>query len=200
MRTNAPTKTELVNHPVRMRLIGAVGAGQMTTRQMAEALPEIAQATLYRQVQMLAKGGIFEVVGTRQAHGAVECTYALKRGSTHFTREEFSSLSPDDHRECQALLLADASNSLGRYLAQSAYDSTEDGMTYFGAHIAMTDEDARQFRLDLLDLIRRYDSKGEPGVRKRSINVSVIPSPNHETPRSHAQPLAFHSSLDRTRR
>lgn len=40
----------LIGHPVRLRVIIALGGRTLTTKQLAEALPDVAQATLYRHV------------------------------------------------------------------------------------------------------------------------------------------------------
>jgi DNA-binding transcriptional ArsR family regulator len=70
---------DLVLHPVRLRILQAfLGGRHLTTGDLARELPDVAQAGLYRHVSRLAKGGVLEVVGERQARGAVERTYALR--------------------------------------------------------------------------------------------------------------------------
>ena len=41
-------------HPVRLRIVLAMGDEQLTTAEIAQHLPDVAQATLYRQVAVLA--------------------------------------------------------------------------------------------------------------------------------------------------
>jgi len=171
------SKVELVNHPVRMRILGLFGNRHLTPKQIAEVLPEVPQATLYRQIKVLHDGGILEVVGRRQAHGVLESTYAMVSGSAHFTREEFAALSPDEHRSALALLQAGAASAIDRYVANPTVDTTNDGMTYFSASLSLTDEEARQFRIDLLSLIQSYAKELNEERRQRLVTVSVIPEP-----------------------
>lgn len=179
MRTSAPlSKGELVNHPVRLGIIDALAGKPLTPKQIADRLPDVAQATLYRHINVLLEGEVIDVVSQRQAHGMVECTYALKLGSTHLTREEFAQMSPDDHKGCHALLFARAANALDRYVDQPEYDTTNDGMTYFAAKLFISDDDARQLRLDLIDLMKRYARTTEEPGTKRLVTISSIPEPN----------------------
>jgi len=50
--------TDLVLHPVRMRILLAVAHGQqMTPLALAAQLPGVPQATLYRHIKALAASG-----------------------------------------------------------------------------------------------------------------------------------------------
>ncbi len=60
------TPAEILLHPVRLRIVLAFGAEQLTTAQLADRLPDIAHATLYRQIATLADAGMLEVVDERR--------------------------------------------------------------------------------------------------------------------------------------
>lgn len=168
------TKSELISHPVRLRILGVLGSRNLTPGQIAAAMSDVAQATLYRQIKVLFDAGLLEVVGRRQAHGAVESTYAIRKGMAHLNREEFAAVSPEDHAVNLSVLHGTALSALRSYFDQPNYDTTRDGMTYFGANVVLAEEDAPQFRLDLLDLLRRYAKEPASG-RARQITISVIP-------------------------
>jgi hypothetical protein len=169
------SKSELVSHPIRVRILGAVGPRHLTSKQIFEELADVPQATLYRHIKILHEAGILEVVGRRQAHGVIEATYALKVGAAHLTREQFAGMSPEDHLTCLAVLQGDALRALGRYVEQPQYDTTLEGMTYLAANWMLTDEESRNLRLDLLDLLARYSQKPPEGRRCRRIAISLIP-------------------------
>jgi hypothetical protein len=76
----AQTKSDLLLHPVRMRLVTELAGRQMTPGQLAAALPDVPQATLYRQINRLLEGGVFEVVAEQVVNGATERTYAVVGG------------------------------------------------------------------------------------------------------------------------
>lgn len=171
----ALSKAELVNHPVRLRILEHMAGRNMTSLQIAEGLKDVPQATLYRQIKLLHEGGILDVVDQRQAHGVIELTYAQRKGSTHLSREEFASMSPEDHLGLFAMMNGTASTSMARYFNQDPYDTTQDGMTYFAAGLDLSEADARKFRSDLLDFIRNYPRDPEAPRRLRRITVSIIP-------------------------
>jgi DNA-binding transcriptional ArsR family regulator len=71
------SKVDLILHPIRMRIIMALAGERWTARQIAAALPDVAQATLYRHINALAEGGILRIVEERPVRGMVEKVYAL---------------------------------------------------------------------------------------------------------------------------
>lgn len=168
------TKREIVAHPIRLRILGLFGLRRLTPGQIAGEMPDVAQATLYRQIKVLCEAGMLEVVDRRQAHGAVESTYALRKGAAHLSREEFSGMSPEDHAVSLSVLQGTALTALRHYFEQPGYDTTRDGMTYFGASLFLTDEEARQLRLDIFDLLKRYRKEPASG-RERQVTISLIP-------------------------
>ena len=62
-------KADLILHPARLRIMGELGGRQMTSRQLAIALPDMAQASLYRHIKALLDGGILEVVSEQAVNG-----------------------------------------------------------------------------------------------------------------------------------
>ena len=90
-------KSELVIHPVRMRILSVLASRPMTTKQLAAALPDVPPATLYRQVKRLLDGTAIEVVERRTINGIVESTYATVAGAARFDRAEFAGIPGEDH-------------------------------------------------------------------------------------------------------
>lgn len=168
-------KSELVIHPVRMRILGTLATRPMTTKALAAALPDVAQATLYRQVRALVKGKALEVVERRTVNGIVESTYATVKGAARFDRAEFSRIPPEDHVRFFGVFLGIQMADAQRYFRQPGYDTTRDGATYFRASLLLTDKEARALRVDLLDLMKRYTFGPGKGRRSRSVAVSSIP-------------------------
>lgn len=62
-------------HPVRMRVVLALGSDDLTTKQLRKRLPDVAQASLYRAIARLVDAGIVAVVERRQRGGAMERVY-----------------------------------------------------------------------------------------------------------------------------
>ena len=70
-------RSDILLHPVRLRIVLTVAGDEATTADIAERLPDVPQATLYRHIAKLADSGILDIVGERRARGAVEKTYSV---------------------------------------------------------------------------------------------------------------------------
>jgi DNA-binding transcriptional ArsR family regulator len=168
-------KPELVIHPVRLRILGALAARPMTTKQIASVLLDIPQATLYRQIHVLLEGGALRVVGERTVKGIVESTYATIEAAARFDRAEFAAILPEDHMRFFGVFLGAQMSDVQGYFQQESYDTTREGMTYFRVSLQLTDKEARALRIDLLELMKRYRRAPGKGRRLRNIAVSSIP-------------------------
>lgn len=83
------TSAELLLHPVRLRIVQTMlGRDELTTRELAAKLTDVAAATLYRHVAALVDGGVLEVVAERRVRGTVERSLRV--------RTEVASVDPDD--------------------------------------------------------------------------------------------------------
>ena len=67
----APSRADLIMHPVRMRLLATLAHRQLTPRQLSQLLPDIPQATLYHHLGILTRAELLRVVSERQIRGAV---------------------------------------------------------------------------------------------------------------------------------
>ena len=91
-------RADLILHPVRLRIILAFARGRrLTPQQVAAVLPDVPQATLYRQIERLYQGGALAVASERRVRGAVERTYVLAEGGASLLPEELANASRDDH-------------------------------------------------------------------------------------------------------
>lgn len=182
MRSEPISKAEVVVHPARLRIIHALQGREMTTGQIAQALPDLPLASLYRHLKLMKDHGIVRVSEERQRNGIAESVYALVTGAARFTREEFAAIPPEDHQRFFAIFLGALSSTVTRYFEEPGYDTTRDGMTYFIGHLRLSDEKRRQLRLDLLDLARRYaDEQSEDG-RPTQLGVSLTPDLQFQEP------------------
>jgi hypothetical protein len=68
-----------------MRVVLALGAEDLTTKQLRKRLPDVALASLYRAIARLVDAGIIAVVERRQRGGAMERVYRVVHapGSEH---------------------------------------------------------------------------------------------------------------------
>ena len=107
---------EILLHPIRLRIVLAIGSERMTTSELAERLPDIAHATLYRQVATLTDAGLLEVVEERQVRGGVERTYALVAEAAQLAPEDVAAMSAEELQRGFIIFAGSLIAALGRYL------------------------------------------------------------------------------------
>jgi DNA-binding transcriptional ArsR family regulator len=171
---------EVVLHPVRLGIIqGLLGGRRLTTGQIAEELPEVTPATLYRHIATLTRAGILEVVGERRIRGAVERTYALRLEASELSPEELASMTGEQHRQAFTSFVAGLLRNFDRYVEEAdGVDLVRDGVGYRQTAVWLTDEEFGKLAEDLRSVILTYaDNPASPQRTRRLITTIVMPSP-----------------------
>lgn len=119
-------KEELLLHPVRLRIILAVAGREVTARQLAAELPDIPQASLYRNLSTLTAAGILAVVQERRVHNTLEKTYALPEESLLLTIEDLKRAQPEDYIRLFTQFLGMLLGYYVRYIQQGQVDFARD--------------------------------------------------------------------------
>src|SRR5438445_12507671 len=92
-------RADLVLHPVRLRIILAFAGGRrLTPQQVAGVLPDVSQATLYRQIERPYGGGALAIAAGQRVRGAMEGSYGLAEGGAWLSPEAVAKSSRDGHR------------------------------------------------------------------------------------------------------
>ncbi|HKD77608.1 MAG TPA: helix-turn-helix domain-containing protein [Ktedonobacterales bacterium] len=122
---------ELLLHPVRLRIVHAMSGGRiLTTAQLRDRMPDISKATMYRQVSLLADGGILEVESEQHVGGTVERRYQLCRSSAMIDAETAASASPEDYRRAFATALTALLGEFNAYLDRGNADLVADAVGF----------------------------------------------------------------------
>ncbi|MEU1522461.1 helix-turn-helix domain-containing protein [Nocardia rhamnosiphila] len=122
---------ELLAHPVRLRIVHTMSAGDdHTTAQLCARLPDVSKATVYRHVDILATAGILEVAGEQRVRGAVERSYRLRREAAVVDPETAASATPEDHRAIFAAAMATLLAEFNTYLDSGNADPVTDLVGY----------------------------------------------------------------------
>ncbi|ROR38116.1 helix-turn-helix domain-containing protein [Kitasatospora cineracea] len=122
---------KLLAHPVRLRIVHALGGGrQLTTAQLCARLPDASKATVYRHVETLVGGGVLEVAEEHRVRGAVERHYRLRRDRAAIDAETIRTLTPDDHRQAFATATTALLAEFDAYLDREGSDPVADQVGY----------------------------------------------------------------------
>lgn len=171
-------RSDLILHPVRLRIVLAASGRRVTTAELGEQLPDVPQASLYRHVGVLADAGVLEVVAERPVRGTVERTYRLASGAASVTAEDVESMTPDQHVEAFTTFVGALVDQFGRYVASPGADPGVDGVGYRQVPVWLDDGELASMVGELASVVERYASL-EPrrGRRRRTFTTIVIPDP-----------------------
>ena len=150
----------LVNHP-------------MTAGQIADVLSDVAQATLYRHIKLLADAGLLTVVEERPTRGTVEKVFALNQGTASLGPEEAAQLSKEDHLRYFTTFVTTLIGDLERYLQQENAEITKE-VSYHKIPLYASDEElisvSNTINQALLPLLNNPPGSG----RHRRIIASIL--------------------------
>ena len=171
------TSAELLLHPVRLRIVQAfLPDRELTTGQLGELLPDVATATLYRQVATLAEAGVLEVTEERRVRGAAERTYRLRLEAAVVGPEEAAGLTPEQHRQAFTTFVAGLLGDFDRYLDRGDVDLGRDLVGYRLAALHLTDEELLDLVTELGEVIRRRMALPSEGRRRRLLATILLPA------------------------
>ncbi len=167
---------DLLLHPVRMRILQALfDADPLTTAQLRERLPDIAPATMYRHIAVLAEGGVLEVVEEKRVRGTVERSYRVRKEEAVVDPAARATMTKDDHRRAYTTFAASLMGDFDRYLAREDADPNADGVVYRQAAVWLTDEEFAEMVGEIEHaVVSRMDREGE-GRTRRVVSLVVVP-------------------------
>jgi DNA-binding transcriptional ArsR family regulator len=169
------TRANLILHPVRLRIVTELARQQLTPQQLAQLLPSVPQATLYRHISILLEAGILEVVAEQPVNGAIERTYTLTPGAGQFNAEELSKLSADEYLHYFTLFTTSLIDSFAEYIqASDIQHIKEEGMAFQRTIVHLSTEEREQFQTEVTALIGKIMSLTPAPDRKRYTLASIV--------------------------
>ena len=177
----AETGSDVILHPVRMRIISTLSGRQLTTQQIGLALPEVAQATLYRHLSRLVQAGVVVVAASRPVRGVTEKVYALAEGGMPVLLDP-RGMEREDWERGFAAYTASLLGQFGAYLRQPGADPIPDGVSFRTGALYLSDDEVAQFFSDLRALIASVGANGpSPERRRRLFSTVLVPESESDT-------------------
>ena len=175
-------KVDLILHPIRFRILTAISAYRMSTREIADVLPDIPLTTLYRHINALVEGGLLKVVEEKQIRGTVERTYA-QTAPPSLTSDDLEGMSK---KECEqaftmflSSLMGDAQQYLNSKPDNAGINPLKDGVEISKVQLYLDDDEMKQMSSKILEIV--FDAaKNQPkaGRSRRMFSVLFIPLEN----------------------
>jgi DNA-binding transcriptional ArsR family regulator len=151
--TMGTSKSDVILHPQRLRLILALAGGVLTTKQLAVLVPDIPQASLYRHLSTLLEAGVVEVGAERSVRGIVERSYSLVEGSAVLSGEDLAKATRDDHLRYFSIFATGLIAQFSRYLERESIDLEADGVGYREMVLQLTDDEFAKLLTSLSSVV-----------------------------------------------
>jgi DNA-binding transcriptional ArsR family regulator len=180
MTRRTPSRANLLFHPVRLRIAQLLTGGrQLTATQIAQGVPQVPQASLYRHLNLLVEGGIVTVVAERPVpnRNLVEKVYALNLAAATLQPEDVARASLDDQRRYFTLFLLMVLADFERYLqGQEHLEIPSDTVEYQHHALYLSDEEAHQLLRELRAIrVAAQDKPPSPQRRRRYLTFTFMP-------------------------
>jgi len=176
------TRTSLLLHPVRLRVLQAALGREVTTTQLAGWLADVPTATLYRHVAALIDGGVLEVVDERLVRGAVERTLRVALPAASLGVDEVAALSREEHLDAVTAFLAGVLQAATDYLTSPSAAPARDGYGYRQVALWADDDELLELTSRLRQLLHDAAHRGPaPGRHRRILTTVLLPDPRQET-------------------
>jgi DNA-binding transcriptional ArsR family regulator len=162
-------KEDLLLHPVRLRIILAIAGRQLTAQELANELPDVPQATLYRNINTLRAGGILCVVKERRVRNTIQRTYALPDQDLLLTTEDLENAQPEDYIRVFTQYLGLLLGYYVRYIQQGDVDFTRDNLIFRMFSLYLNEEETTSVGQSINAALQPYLNNKPSPDRPRSI-------------------------------
>jgi hypothetical protein len=169
--------TRLIFHPVRMRLITAISGRQLTTKQILKAIPDIPQATLYRHIGALIKGGVIEVVELRKIRGVEERVLRMKSPPSIESRD-LKGKTRSELEQMAIVFVSELLSDMRRYLrGKKKPDPFRDGVQVSKVTLHLSDAELADLNGKIMKMIFAASENPPMASRRgRIFSYTIIPS------------------------
>lgn len=174
------TKASLFFHPVRIRIVTELTGGPLTSKDLANALSDVAQATLYRHINTLLEGEIITIVEENQIRGTVERVYALRENDVlRLSPEDLEDMTRADYEQAFAIFMTSFMGDANRYLDSKEgqkFNPVAEGIGLNKCQVYLSDEERKALEKPICDLIEKL-SKNEPapGRKRHTFGLLLFP-------------------------
>jgi DNA-binding transcriptional ArsR family regulator len=171
----ASNKAEIILHPVRLKILQALAGGRvLSTKQLAQLLPDVAQATLYRHLQKLLEAGILVIDSEQPTRGTIERFYRFEEDNAKLSDTEVAALSHDDHRRYFTTFVATLMADFEQYLQRETLDLAADGVGYHQVALHLNAAEMEEFARSLNALVKPFLKHQRSSDRKRILFSTIL--------------------------
>jgi len=170
------SKIDVIVNPIRMRIIQYAAYNQpVTVTQIAQAIPDVSKATLYRHIRILTENEILSIVGEEKKRGTFEQSYALNLDKINVSGQESNS-------ELQSLvytILTKLIADFTQYFNGESANPFEDKVFVSTNTLDLNNDDYDDFTKEIFGVVEKYiklpvKEKGETRM------ITIVSSPTSQ--------------------
>jgi DNA-binding transcriptional ArsR family regulator len=165
---------QLIIHPVRQRIFGALAGRELTTEQIAALLDDIPPATLYRHIDRMLRGGLLIVHGERKQRGRTMRVLALNEDAGLLARDAIDAQSVSANSEAVNAFLSGLMASYASALRDPLVTPGDWRLAGYHAELSPDEEAALSSAIHNL-LIEACAQPPAPGRRRRLLAFGALP-------------------------
>ena len=175
---------DLILHPTRIRIVHALYDGRtLTTAQLCAQMPDVSKATMYRQVSLLADGGILEVAEEQRVHGTLERSYRLYRARAVIDANAAAAMSQEDHRRGFTAAMAALLAEFNTYLDREHADPFADSVSYRQFTFWLNEDEFAALIGEVSSaLSSRMNNRPAPGRTRYLLSTILFPTEDPHRP------------------
>lgn len=163
----ALTKTRVLLHPVRARIVVALQDRQLTPRQLCAYLDDVPLTTLYRHINLLLATGLLQVVEERRVHGTLERVVTVVESAAYLSEEERGSLTSEEINGLVGALTGAVQEGFRRYTRYGSLPPAEGEITLVTKSVVLSETKYQELRRLVGEFLRAQDEPSthpsEPG-------------------------------------
>lgn len=169
-------------NPVRMRIMQILIVNETASaRAIAEELPDIPIASLYRHINKLVNDGILEICSENKIRGTVEKIYRLKSNPLQEMNDKVQKGSKDEMYNVFYTFVMTQLMDFNSYLNNSFCDLERDKVGFRSFPFYLSDEESDEFLNDLKNAILKIkDNKPGEGRKLRKFSFVIMPAEETE--------------------
>lgn len=168
---------EVILHPVRYKVIQLLlDEKKWTAKALIDKLQGVAQATLYRQLDILVRNGVLIVVEENKVRGAIEKKYKIDMKALSISPTSVTSLSKTEHLKHFLFFTTELTKNFQDYLKRENIHLQEDGVGYRQDYFFLSTQELHEFKKEIQELFEKYQSLSQDGKRrKHSVSTVFLP-------------------------
>jgi DNA-binding transcriptional ArsR family regulator len=171
-------KIDLIFHPIRIRIITAIGPSEMTAGEIAAVVPGVPPTTLYRHINTLVSGGLLQIVRENQVRGTVERVYRIDSPNI-LSPEDLEGMSKEEYEKAFITFVSAFITDFQQYLESKQPEQLkpmEDGVDISKAQIYLSDSEYYELRGTLQGIMKNtLENKSSPDRKKRMFSYLFVP-------------------------